>query len=142
MKNFNRLLSNRVSKHKGEKYFCFNFFNHFSDEKNLLYHEDYCLKNEEVRVDIRPKGSFVFFKNFNRFMRHPVIFVVEFECLNVLISDAEPDSRKSFTNKTSKHVPCSFAYKIKFSDEVAEVLTKTEPCPALAMTSRVSTLLT
>ena len=50
IKSLSRLLSSQVSGHKGSKSFCLNCLNHFPNEEKLKIHEEYCLKNQAIKI--------------------------------------------------------------------------------------------
>ena len=56
---------------------------------------EYCLKNEEVKIEIPVQRSLVEFKNFNRSIRVPFIVYEDFESLIKPISGYEPKNNKS-----------------------------------------------
>ena len=56
---------------------------------------EYCLKNEEVKIEIPVQGSLVEFKNFNRSIRVPFIVYEDFESLIKPISGCELKNNKS-----------------------------------------------
>ena len=117
MKNKSRLLSNQISKNEKSKEFCANCLDAFTNKKNLESHEEYCLKNKEVRIKMPEKGTIIIFKNHNRSIEVPFNFYADFESFIQPISGAEPNANKSFTNKTSKHIPCGSSYTIVCFDE-------------------------
>ena len=61
IKSLSRLLSSQLSKHDGSIVFCLNCLNHFPNEEKLKIHEEYCLKNEAIRIEIPEKGVFLSF---------------------------------------------------------------------------------
>ena len=91
--------------------------NHFSTNEKLAIHEEYCLNNEAVKIEMPDKGSLIKFKNHNRSIRVPFIVYADFEALVEPINGCEPSDEKSFTNKYQKHKPCSFCYHIKCFDD-------------------------
>lgn len=111
--NMSRLLSSQVSKHDGTKEFCLRCLNHFSTKEKLKIHEEYCLNNEAVKIQMPEKGSVINFKNHNSFTRVPFITCADFESLVEPVNGCEPDQNKSFTNQCQKHKPNGFCYRIK-----------------------------
>ena len=115
IKSLSRLLSSQVSGHKESNSFCLNCLNHFPNEEKLKIHEEYCLKNQAIRIEMPEKGSFISFIHHNRFIKVP--FVVYFEAFTEEISTCEPNDKKSFTQKYQRHRPSGFCYKIVCFDE-------------------------
>ena len=76
IKSLSRLLSSQVSGHKESKSFCLNCLNHFPNEIKLLIHEEYCLKNQAIRIEMPEKGSLVTFIHHNRSMKVPLLFTL------------------------------------------------------------------
>ena len=60
IKSLSRLLSNEVTKHNGPLVFCRRCLNHFPNEKNLKIHEEYCLNNEAIRIEMPEKGEVLY----------------------------------------------------------------------------------
>ena len=48
--SLSRLLSSQMSKHDHANSFCLNCLNHFPNEKKLKIHEEYCLKNQAIKI--------------------------------------------------------------------------------------------
>ena len=123
IKNMSRLLSMQSSKHKETKFFCLNCLNHFSRKDLLEKHEEYCLNNEAVKIELlkvnEKTGEIpkIFFKNNNRSIRVPFIIYADFECFVKPIDSCEPSEEKSCTQKYQKHVPCGYCYWIKCFDD-------------------------
>ena len=69
--------------------------NHFSTKEKLAIHEEYCLNNEAVKIEMPDKGSVIKFKNHNRSIRVPFIVYAEFECLVEPINGCEPSDKKA-----------------------------------------------
>ena len=71
--SLSRLLSSQMSKHDHTKSFCLNCLNHFPNEEKLKIHEEYCLKNQAIRIEMPEKGSFISFIHHNRAIKVPLI---------------------------------------------------------------------
>ena len=95
IKSLSRLLSSQVSGHKESNSFCLNCLNHFPNEEKLKIHEEYCLKNQAIRIEMPEEGSLVTFIHH----RDPLKFLLLF----MLISK---HLRKRFlrANQTIKNV--------------------------------------
>ena len=108
IKSLSRLLSSQVSGHKESKSFCLNCLNHFPNEEKLKIHEEYCLKNQAIRIEIPEEGSFISFINHNRSIKVPFVVYADFEAFTEEISTYEPNDKKSFTQKYQKHRSSGF----------------------------------
>ena len=117
IKSLSRLLSSQVSGHKESKSFCLNCLNHFPNEEKLKIHEEYCLKNQAIKIEMPEEGSLVTFIHQNRSMTVPFVVYADFKAFTEEISTCEPNEKKSFTQKYQKHKPSGFCFKIVCSDE-------------------------
>ena len=117
IKSLSRLLSSQVSGHKESNSFCLNCLNHFPNEEKLKIHEEYCLKNQAIRIEMPEKGSFISFIHHNRSIKVPFVVYADFEAFTEEISTCEPNEKKSFTQKYQRHRPSGFCYKIVCFDE-------------------------
>ena len=117
IKSLSRLLSSQVSGHKESNSFCLNCLNHFPNEEKLKIHEEYCLKNQAIRIEMPKKGSFISFIHHNRSIKVPFVVYADSEAFTEEISSCEPNDKKSFTQKYQKHRPSGFGYKIVCFDE-------------------------
>ena len=117
IKSWSRLLSSQMSKHDHANLFCLNCLNHFPNEEKLKIHEEYCLKNQAIIIEMPEKGSFISFIHHNRSMKVPFVVYADFEAFTEEISSCEPNDKKSFTQKYQRHRPSGFCYKIVCFDE-------------------------
>ena len=117
IKSLSRLLSSQVSGHKESNSFCLNCLNHFPNEEKLKIHEEYCLKNQAIRIEMPEKGSLVTFIHHNRSIKVPFVVYADFEAFTEEISTCEPNDKKSFTQKYQRHRPSGFCYKLVCFDE-------------------------
>ena len=117
IKNMSRLLSNQVTSHKESIVFCLNCLNHFPNEKKLLIHEEYCLKNQTIKIEMPEKGNFISFIHHNRSIQIPFVVYADFEAFTEEIYSCEPNQKFSFTQKYQKHKPSGFCYKIVCFDK-------------------------
>ena len=117
IKSLSRLLSSQMSKHDHANSFCLNCLNHFPNGEKLKIHEEYCLKNQAIRIEMPEKGSLVTFIHHNRSIKVPFVVYADFEAFTEEISTCEPNDKKSFTQKYQKHRPSGFCYKIVCFDE-------------------------
>ena len=117
IKSLSRLLSSQMSKHDHTKSFCLNCLNHFPNEEKLKIHEEYCLKNQAIRIEMPEKGSFISFIHHNRSIKVPFVVYADFEAFTEEIPISEQNETFSFTQKYQKHKPNGFCYKIVCFDE-------------------------
>ena len=117
IKSLSRLLSSQVSGHKESNSFCLNCLNYFPNEKKLKIHEEYCLKNQAIKIEMPEEGSFISFIHHNRSIKVPFVIYADFEAFTEEISTCEPNQRSSFTQKYQRHQPSGFCYKIVCFDE-------------------------
>ena len=117
IKSLSRLLSSQMSKHDHTKSFCLNCLNHFPNEEKLKIHEEYCLKNQAIRIEMPEKGSFISFIHHNRSIKVPFVVYADFEAFTEEIPISEQNEKFSFTQKYQKHKPSGFCYKIVCFDE-------------------------
>ena len=117
IKSLSRLLSSQMSKHDHANSFCLNCLNHFPNEEKLKIHEEYCLKNQAIKIEMPEKGSLVTFIHHNRSMKVPFVVYADFEAFTEEISTCEPNQKFSFAQKYQRHQPSGFCYKIVCFDE-------------------------
>ena len=94
IKSLSRLLSSQMSKHDHANSFCLNCLNHFPNEEKLKIHEEYCLKNQAIRIEMPEKGSFISFIHHNRSIKVPFVVYADFEAFTEEISSCEPNDKK------------------------------------------------
>ena len=117
IKRLSRLLSSQMSKHGHTNSFCLNCLNHFPNEEKLKIHEEYCLKNQAIRIEMPEEGSFISFIHHNRSIKVPFVVYADFEAFTEEIPISEQNEKFSFTQKYQKHKPSGFCYKIVCFDE-------------------------
>ena len=114
IKSLSRLISGQVSDHKSSVEICPRCLNPFPKE-SFKRHLESCGQFESVKIVLPEAGSKqskLKFKNFKRKMDFPFVIFADFECRQELISSAQPNPQESFTEKTQKHIPCSFAFHL------------------------------
>ena len=89
IKSLSRLLSSQVSGHKESNVFCLNCLNHFPNEEKLKIHEEYCLKNQAIRIEMPEEGSLVTFIHHNRSIKVPFVVYADFEAFTEEIPISE-----------------------------------------------------
>ena len=117
IKSLSRLLSSQMSKHGHTNVFCLNCLNHFPNEEKLKIHEEYCLKNQTIRIEMPEKGSLVTFIHHNRSIKVPFVVYADFEAFTEEIPISKQNEKFSFTQKYQKHKPSGFCFKIVCFDE-------------------------
>ena len=116
IKSLSRLLSSQMSKHGHTKSFCLNCLNHFPNEEKLKIHEEYCLKNQAIRIEMPEEGSLVIFIHHNRSLKVPFVVYADFEAFTEEIPISEQNDKFSL-QKYQKHKPSGFCFKIVCFDE-------------------------
>ena len=117
IKSLSRLLSSQVSGHQESNVFCLNCLNHFPNEEKLKIHEEYCLKNQTIKIEMPEKGSLVTFIHHNRSIKVPFVVYADFEAFTEEIPRSKQNEKFSFTQKYQKHKPSGFCFKIVCFDE-------------------------
>ena len=102
IKSLSRLLSSQVTKDNHTKSCCLNCLNHFPNEEKLKIHEEYCLKNQAIKIEMPEKGSFISFIHHNRSIKVPFVVYADFEAFTEEISTCEPNEKKEFYTEISK----------------------------------------
>ena len=117
IKSLSRLLSSQLTNHDHAKSFCLNCLNHFPNEEKLKIHEEYCLKNEAIRIEIPEKGTFISFIHHNRSIKVPFVVYADFEAFTEEIPISKQNEKCSFTQKYQKHRPSGFCFLIVCFDK-------------------------
>ena len=97
--------------------FCLNCLNHFPNEEKLKIHEEYCLKNQAIRIEMPEEGSLVTFIHHQRSIKVPFVVYADFEAFTEEIPISKQNDKFSFTQKYQKHKPSGFCFKIVCFDE-------------------------
>ena len=106
-----------MSKHDHANSFCLNCLNHFPNEEKLKIHEEYCLKNQAIKIEMTEKGIFISFIHHNRLTKVPFVVYADFEAFTEEISTCEPNQEFSFRKKYQKHRPSGFCFLIVYFDK-------------------------
>ena len=106
-----------MSKHDHTNVFCLNCLNHFPNEEKLKIHEEYCLKNQTIRIEMPEEGSFISFIHHNRSIKVPFVVYADFEAFTEEIPISEQNEKFSFTQKYQRHRPSGFCFLIVCFDE-------------------------
>ena len=113
VKNLSRLLSSQVSKHKEKHYFCMRCLNAFWTHKSLNKHQEYCGKQEAVKINMPEEGTMLKFKNYHRGEKVSFVIYADFESCIKSIHTCNLNPESSYTKQYQKHEPISFYYYIK-----------------------------
>ena len=111
IKDFEKLVTNQISKNGHKLYICKRCLIHFYNQQSLDEHKTYCNKNEPQRV-MSPKDDCIEFKNIKCLIEIPFVIYADFESILKSISTVESDPNKSFTEQYQKHEPIGFGYQI------------------------------
>ena len=117
IENLSWLVSSQISKHNGKSFLYERCLNPFPNEESLNKHEEYCIKNECVKIVMPDKGTILKFKNYHMSERVPFIIYADTESLIKSLQTCEPSPQSSYTKKYQKHEPISFSYYIKCFDD-------------------------
>ena len=127
--SLSRLISNKLTKHCGSVKICRSCLNHFPNKKQLKIHEEYCFKNETVKIEMPKEGSSISFNHHNRSIKVPFVFYADFEAFTEVVSTYEPNDKFSFTEQYQKHQPSGFCYKCVGFNTKKSVLYRGENVP-------------
>jgi hypothetical protein len=112
IKDFEKLVSNQISKNEHRLYICKRCLVHFSSQLKLDEHKTYCCKNEPKKI-LCPGEDSIKFKNTKCLIRIPFAIYADFESIlkTIYLVERNPDA-KSYTNSYQKHEPIGFGYQI------------------------------
>src|SRR5271163_1038400 len=118
-KDFNKLC-NKIIKNGYCKYFCMNCIQHFPSQDRLEKHKPDCMKMNDVQAVDLPQNGINNFYQIENTLDVPWVIYADSESLLVpLPTDV---NNMSQTNKTHKHVACSFGFKVVcvYDDKLSE----------------------
>ncbi|KAJ8910948.1 hypothetical protein NQ315_014954 [Exocentrus adspersus] len=125
IKNFSRLVSSQINGREHKKYFCDGCLLHFTCEKLLQRHQAHdcnhirtympSTKYRKDKCGNFVRGNILKFENYEKQMEVPFVVYADFESVLKPMGTCEPDPKISYTYKTYRHEPYSFAYIIKCS---------------------------
>ncbi|KAK4871823.1 hypothetical protein RN001_015947 [Aquatica leii] len=134
-----RLLNSQLNKNTHAKYFCDGCLLYFHSRFNLNKHQQHDCNHIYTKLpttnlikdktgNLRPE-NILKFENYGKKLTVPFVVYADFECILQPISFNEPNPQESFTVKTFKHNPYSFAYFIKcsFDDSLSKFYTYRGP---------------
>ena len=109
IKSMSRLLGSQVRNHNEKTSFCRNCLNHFSEDR-LKKHEEYCLNNEAVKIQMPGEGETVSFRDYEKKLKMPFAIYADMEAVLEKVPMGVIDPTSSFTLKIQKHRVVSFAF--------------------------------
>ena len=113
IKNISRLYSKQVSNHGHKIHICYHWLQHFTHEKTLKEHKEYCEKHDCVKTIFPKEGETLKFKNHERM--HYIPFVIYGDNESVLKAIKNNIGEK--TTQFQKHELSGFCFLIKcFND--------------------------
>ncbi|XP_030764719.1 uncharacterized protein LOC115888968 isoform X2 [Sitophilus oryzae] len=125
IKNLSRLVSSQINSHQHKLYFCDGCLLHFSSAHALVLHQNHdcnhvytSIPSVTHKLDKYGKcvpENILKFENIEKQLRVPFVVYADFESILKPIATVAPSSTKSYTLKSVKHEPYSFAYLIKCS---------------------------
>lgn len=112
IKNVDRLLSDQHSC-KNRYFHCVYCLQGFTSRRILEDHQHYCREHGKQRVKLpKEEDKWLFYKDVRKQLKVPYVIYADFESFQVPIQSCMKDPEKSYTEKTTMHVPSSFAYKV------------------------------
>ncbi|KAJ8949419.1 hypothetical protein NQ318_007519 [Aromia moschata] len=125
IKNLSRLVSSQISNSQHKKYFCDGCLLYFGNQNLLFQHQQndcnhLCTSTPSAEIKKNKYGAYVpgnilKFVNFEKQLEVPFVVYADFESVLKPIDTCEPNPQYSYTNRTFRHEPYSFAYIIKCS---------------------------
>ncbi|CAG9769955.1 unnamed protein product [Ceutorhynchus assimilis] len=137
IKNMSRLISSQLSKHEKKKYLCDGCLLYFSSEQKLQAHQEHDCGHVSVQLPStnlitnkygeKAPENILKFKNFEKKLKVPFTVYADFETIiePVEREQKELDPENSYTIKTHKAIPYSFAYYIKCDFDDSHSIFKT-----------------
>ncbi|XP_050437828.1 uncharacterized protein LOC126844028 isoform X2 [Adelges cooleyi] len=126
IRNLTRLVGQQMSKNNKEKAICRRCFKTYVDEagkapkeSRLDEHRRICNKNESVTPILPPPKTYMKFENYGNTQKHDFVIYADFECL---LKKPAADSHFGKTTVTQDHVPMSYVYLVKPSEDVPKEL--------------------
>ena len=113
IKNLSRLVSKKLNKHGHKRHICHYCLQHFTNEKILKEHLEYCEKHDCVKTIFPKKGEKLKFKNYERMNKVPFIIYLDIE------SNLKKIYKKigGKTIRYQKHKMASYCYLILCFDK-------------------------
>ena len=112
IKSMSRLLGHQNS-HGHRYHYCIYCLQGFTSHRVLEKHQTYCKDHNAQRVELpKEEDKWLYYKDVRKQLKVPFIIYADFESFQIPISGCENDPASSFTEKSTHHVPSSFAYKV------------------------------
>ena len=108
-----QLFSKQASKHNGRIHICRRCLQHFTNEKTLKEHSEYCKKHKFGKTVYPNKGETLKFKNYEKMHNIPFVIYAYFECYLKPVDNDIGDNTKQF----QKHELSGYCYLIKCFDD-------------------------
>ena len=107
------------TKHKARKHFCLLCLSSFTMKEILKRHEEV-----SIGINCRPtkaempkqEKNLISFQNYNKQLKAPYVTYADVEAIVEKMQWCEQNKQESYTEKTSHHVACGYAYKVVRSD--------------------------
>ena len=114
IKSLERLLSMANSRHKESHYFCDNCLNGFKNQESRDNHQEYCVSNESVSIEMPKKDPIVTYLNGQHQFRVPFVMYADFESILEPIQGVKNDPSISSTRGVNSHKPSGWCLHSKF----------------------------
>ena len=112
IKSMSRLLADQHSS-KIKYHYCMYCLHGFTSHRVLENHQPYCKNHGAQRVELpKEQDKWLYYKDVRKQLKVPYIIYADFESFQIPISGCQNDPASSFTEKTTHHIPSSFAYKV------------------------------
>ena len=112
IKSMSRLLGHQNS-HGHRYHYCIYCLQGFTSHRVLEKHQTYCKDHNAQRVELpKEEDKWLYYKDVRKQLKVPFIIYADFESFQIPISGCENDPASSFAEKSTHHVPSSFAYKV------------------------------
>ena len=115
IKSLERLLSMANSRHKESQYFWDNCLNDFKTEESRNKHNEYCISNESVNIEMPEKDPIVTYSNGQHQFKVPFIMYADFESILERIQGVKNDPSISSTRGVNSHKPSGWCLHSKFA---------------------------
>ena len=121
VKDSSRLLSSQLSKHKDEKFICWNCMNIFYKKEKFLNHREQCQNNNPCILEMPPENTFIKFKKYQHTKKYPFVIYADIKSLTTKIEYADVNPEISYTTKVQKHDPISYCFRfVSFNQSIIE----------------------
>jgi hypothetical protein len=112
IKDLKRLLDDQHSNTRRYHY-CSYCLHGYIKERLLEEHIPYCQTHGPQKIELpNDDDKWLYYKDIRKQLKVPYVIYADFESLLIPIEGCENDPEISSTIKTTKHIPCGFAYKV------------------------------